>query len=214
MVLVLPFLLILYIPMIFLGITNPVSLKDSLDFDGLSGIVVVASVLLFVMFFIGMGAVSLGMKAAFYIIVRDKDLGLNLADDYFFFLKKQYLKKTIGLSLAILGIFLLAYMLFVLPIFYVIVPVYFMVIIYALNPDMPNSEILKAGFQLGNKKWFLSFGLLFVAGILSGVVGFLLCFIGVYVTQQFIDLPCYHVYKEVIGVSESNLIDEIGAPSE
>ena len=214
MVLILPFFLILYIPMIFVGITNPESLEDGLDFDGLSAIVIVACVLLFVIFFISMGAVSLGLKAAFYKIVRDKDLGLNTSDDYFFFLKKQYLKKTIGLSLTILGIFLLAYTLCILPVFYVIVPVYYMVIIYALNPDMPNSEILKAGFQLGNKKWFLSFGLLFVAGILAGVVGFLLCFIGIYVTQQFIDLPCYHVYKEVIGVGDSNPIDEVGAPSE
>ena len=214
MVLVLPFLFIVYIPMIFLGILSPDSFGENIDFNGLSITAAILTVLLFIVFFLTVSAISLGLKAGFYKIVRDKDLGLNTADDYFFFLKKQYIKKTIGLSLTILGIVLLAYVLCVLPVFYVIVPVYYMVIIYALNPDMPNSEILKAGFQLGNKKWFLSFGLLFVAGILAGVVGILLCFIGIYVTQQFIDLPCYHVYKEVIGVGESNPIDEVGAPSE
>jgi len=41
-----------------------------------------------------------------------------------------------------------------------------------------------------------------------------MCFVGIYVTQQFVNLPFYQIYKESIGFDELNIIDEIGTSSE
>ncbi|GGZ72718.1 hypothetical protein [Algibacter mikhailovii] len=212
--LIAPLFIILYIPLIFFGILSPDSFGDDIDLNGVSVTAGILTGLLFLVLLFAASALSLGFKAAFYRIIREKDLGLNTSDNYFFFFKKQYLSKTIGLSLSMLGMVLLSYILCVLPLLYLIVPLYYMTIIYALNPDMSNAEIIQAGFKLGNKKWLLSFGLLFVSAILSGIVGFLMCIIGVYVTRQFVDLPCYHIYKEVVGLDEVFAIDNIETSQE
>ncbi|WP_136481722.1 hypothetical protein [Cognatitamlana onchidii] len=210
MVLALPLFFIFYVPTVVLGVINAETFEGDIEFHGMSAFAIIVIVLLFAVLFVGLATVTLALKAAFYRIVKNKELGSQASDDYFFFFRKAYLRKTIGLSLKILGILILAYVLCVLPVFYVIVPIYYMTLIYALNPDLSTAEIIKAGFILGNKKWFLSFGLVFVSAILSSLIGFLMCFIGIYITQQFVDLPCYSIYKEVIGLNDKSPIDEIG----
>jgi uncharacterized membrane protein len=98
----------------------------------------------------------------------------------------------------------LATLLCFLPIIYVIVPLSFMVIVYAFNPELSVSEIIKLGFDLGNKKWFMSFGLMFVSGLLAGIVGMLMCFVGIYVTSSFSYLPHYFIYKDVVGYEDED----------
>ncbi|MFL1012075.1 hypothetical protein [Flavisericum labens] len=214
MVLALPLFIVFYVPMVLLGLISPETFEGDIDIDGVGVLIIIFGALFFLLLFVGMITVSVGLKAAFFRIIKNKDLGQNTTDDYFFFFKKRYYKKTFGLSLVVFGIVILAYILCVLPIFYAIVPVYFIITSYAMNPDISNSDLVKIGFKLGNKKWLITFGLLFVAWLLSTVVGFLLCFIGLYVTQQFIDIPVYQVYKEVIGFDDKNAIDEIGEPVE
>ncbi len=102
------------------------------------------------------------------------------------------------------GIAVLATLLCFLPIIYALVPLSFIVTVYAFNPDMSISEIVKLGFDLGNKKWLISFGLMFVAGFLGMIIGFLMCGFGVYVTSSFGQLPAYLIYKEVIGFDDDN----------
>jgi len=218
MLLMIPVMLVIYVPLIFLGLFSSESFNNEgtsfSELDSLQVLTIILTIALAVIVIIVIMAVSLALKAAFFRIIKNKDLGHNESDDYFFFLKKKYLKKTLGLSLVILGIVILAYILCVLPILYAIVPLYFIIVAFAMNPDMPNSDIVKAGFKLGNKKWLITFGLLFVAWLLSTVVGLLMCFIGLYVTQQFIDIPVYQVYKESIGFNETSPIEEIGTPVE
>ena len=71
------------------------------------------------------------------------------------------------------------------------------------------SEITKAAFNLGNKKWLITFGLILVSGMLAQVVGILMCFIGVLVTASFTVLPLYYIYKDSVGLDEKE-IDRIG----
>jgi len=170
----------------------------------ISPVFFIVMALIYVFMIIAMSTIGLGLKAAFYRICKLKDLEQMGKEDYFYFFKKPYLGKTIKLGLAFAGISVLAAMLCVFPIFYVIVPLSFIVVVYAFNPDLSVSEIIKLAFEIGNKKWFISFGLMFVSGFLAMIVGFLMCGFGVYVTASFSYLPPYFIYKEVVGFDDES----------
>lgn len=153
---------------------------------------------------VAMSTIALGLKAAFYRICKLKDLEQMGKEDYFYFLKKAYLGKTIKLGLAFAVIMAFALMLCVLPIIYAMVPLSFMVVVYAFNPDLSVSEIIKLAFNLGNKKWFISFGLMFVTGVLAWITGFIMCGFGLYVTKSFSYLPAYFIYKDVVGFDDES----------
>ncbi len=127
-----------------------------------------------------------------------------------YFFKKKYIGKILKLALASIGIYLLAMLLCVLPVFYVLVPMSYFSVVFAFNPELSTSEILKASFGIGNKKWLLSFGLILIAAILAEIIGLLMCFIGIFVTASFVYLPIYFVYKEVIGFDDSSELNQIG----
>jgi len=208
MVLAIPFVMIIYIPLIFMGFMDLNSGSyDSYDpyaQPDISPVFFIVMALIYVFMIIAMSTIGLGLKAAFYRICKLKDLEQMGKEDYFYFFKKPYLGKTIKLGLAFAGISVLAAMLCVFPIFYVIVPLSFIVVVYAFNPDLSVSEIIKLAFEIGNKKWFISFGLMFVSGFLAMIVGFLMCGFGVYVTASFSYLPPYFIYKEVVGFDDES----------
>lgn len=201
MLLMIPFYVIMYLPMIAMGLFDPESLNNMEEFNVLLMIPFILFMILFVIFAM---VVAFGMKASFYRICKIKDLNKATADDYFFYLKKPYLGKVIGLSLATFGITLVAVLLCVLPVFYVIVPVTLMNVIFAFNPELSTSEIVKAGFKLGNKKWLLTFGLIIISGLIAEIIGLLMCCVGILVTASFAYLPAYFIYKESVGFDENN----------
>lgn len=208
MVLAIPFVIIMYIPLIFMGLMDgytssydPYSTYEQPEISIVFGLVMFVVLIVFA---IAMSTIALGLKAGFYRICRLKDLEQMGKEDYFYFFKKPYLGKTIKLALAYTGITLLAALLCYLPLIYVAVPLTYMIVVYAFNPDLSISEIIKLSFEIGNKKWLISFGLMIVSGFLAGIVGFLMCFFGIYVTASFSYLPPYLIYKEVIGFDEDN----------
>lgn len=202
MVLAIPFIMIIYIPLVFMGITDAFISYDTYAEPSFSVISSLLLSLVYILMIVAMSTISLGLKAAFYRICKFKDLEEMGKDDYFYFFKKPYLVKTIKIGLVFSGIAVVSAMLCFFPIIYAVVPLSFIVVIYAFNPDMSISDILKSSFSLGNKKWLISFGLLFVTGFLAGIVGFLMCGIGVYLTSAFSYLPPYLIYKEVIGFDD------------
>lgn len=206
-----PFYIIMYLPLIAMGILDPEAMQQGGEPD-IAMLILFYLVMLVVMFFAMI--IGFGLKSAFYRICKAKDLNESTKDDYFYFFKKPYLGKTIKLAAMTFGISLLAMLLFVLPIIYVMVPIALMNVIYAFNPDMSASDIVKVGFKLGNKKWLITFGLMIVAGFLAQLVGMIMCFIGVFVTASFAAIPLYFIYKETIGISEQSAIDEIGTTTE
>ncbi len=77
-------------------------------------------------------------------------------------------------------------------------------VIFAFNPELSTSEIVKAGFKLGNKKWLLTFGLIIISGLIAEIIGLLMCCVGILVTASFAYLPAYFIYKESVGFDENN----------
>lgn len=199
MLIILPFYLLMYLPLIGAGLIDPYMFEHG----GASSFVLMMPFYFFILVFsVIASVVSFGMRAGFYRICKMKDLDEDGKEDYFFYLRKPYLGKLIKLSLATFGISLVAILLCYLPIFYVVVPITLMNVIFAFNPEQSVSEIVKSGFALGNKKWLITFGLVIVSSILASIVGMIMCFIGVIVTASFAYIPAYYIYKDSIGFDE------------
>lgn len=207
MAFMLPFYLIMYVPLIAMGVMDPESFANG----GEPNIAIMLPFYgLMIVFAFFASIISVGLKAAFFRICKHKDFNESKSDDYLYFFKRPYLGKTIRVGAASFLILMIGYLLCFLPVLYAMVPVAIINVIYAFNPDMSVAEIVNAGFKLGNKKWLITFGLIIVAGFLAGIVGMLMCFIGTFVTSAFAYIPLYKIYKESIGFNETNEIDEIG----
>lgn len=211
MVLMIPFYIIMYLPIIAMGILNPETFNNNAGPELVFLIPFSLFILAFAFFALVIG---FGLKSSFYRICKTKDFSETVADDYFYFFKKHYLGKTIKLAAATFGITLLAAFLCVFPIFYVMVPIAFINVIYAFNPELSVSEIINIGFKFGHKKWLLTFGLIIVSALLAEVIGLIMCCIGILVTISFAYIPIYFVYKESVGFNENDVIQEIGTTSE
>lgn len=154
---------------------------------------------------------SMLLNAAFFRMIKYIDLNESGAMPSFGVLMKgEYIKKALVLSLITTLIAIVAAMACYLPVFYVMVPLTLLGVIFAFNPDMSYSDLLKASFNLGNKKWMITFGLIFVSAFLAEIVGLLACGVGIFVTASFIYLPTYFIYKDTVGFEENSVIDKIG----
>ncbi|HLV70423.1 MAG TPA: hypothetical protein VKY34_06910 [Xanthomarina sp.] len=201
MVILIPLYLIMYLPFIGIGVLD----MDAYQYNNdISPILMIPFFIMIFVFSIVAMVLSFGMKASFYRICKMKDLNEAGSDDYFYYLKKPYLGKVIVLSLMTFGISLLATLLCFFPIIYVMVPITLINVIFAFNPDLSASDIIKAGFRLGNKKWLITFGLIVISAILAELVGLLMCFVGIFVTASFSYIPAYFVYKESVGFQNPN----------
>ncbi len=203
-IIVLPFILLLYLPLIGIiissattGDQNPEAIQAY--FAGLG----IMYILFFVAGILVLTVVSMALNAGFFRIMKRLDYNEAITtSDFFYFLKGKYFGKLLILMFASLFISLIAVMLCVFPIFYVMVPVSFFTVIFAFNPELSTGDIISASFKLGNKKWLLVFGLTLVASFLSQIVGMLLCGIGILITAPFVYHPIYLVYKNVVGFGE------------
>jgi hypothetical protein len=157
-----------------------------------------------------LGAVQVALNAAFFRIIKKLDHNeTTTTNDFFYFLKSNYLSKAFILMIVTILISIPAMILCYIPFIYVIVPFSFFSFFFAFNPELSVGDIVKASFGLGNKKWLLTFGLLIVSSILAQLVGLLLCLIGVFFTAAFVYHPTYLIYKHVIGFNGSNDDGEI-----
>ena len=102
-----------------------------------------------------------------------RDKGKNKGEDYFYFFKSDYLGKLLILGIIYAVLMAIAQWMFVLPTIYLLVPLSYISIVFSNNPDWSEMEIVKASFSIGNKKWLITFGTMFVCGIL-GALGALL----------------------------------------
>ena len=157
--------------------------------------------------------ITMAFVAAYYRICKQVVLGKDVEDDYFYFLKKKYFSKLLMLGIIHTGIAVVAQFLFVIPYIYAFVPLAYFTIIFANNPNLSEGEIVKASFKLGNKKWLITFGTMFLSGLL-GMLGIIACGIGILFTMSIIYLPVFFIYKEVIGFEDTNEIEQIGIKDE
>ena len=215
-IIMMPLIIVLYLPLIGMIIAQQESgYSDPEAFSGFFGGVSILYVLFVIVGIFVLGAISVALNAAFFRIMKKLDYNESVTtSDFFYFVKGKHLSKIFVLMLASFGIAILAMLLCYLPIFYVMIPLSYFSLIYAFNPELSVGEIVKVSFKLGNKKWLITFGLMIVASILSQIVGFLLCGIGLLFTAAFVYHPIYLIYKNVIGFNRTDAIEEIGTLSE
>ena len=147
---------------------------------------------------------SMGIAAHFFKVCKiiDMDTG-EPTGDYFEFFRGGNLKRLFVLALAAMGISLLAVALCYLPIFYAIVPLQLMVPIFAFNPKLSVSDIVKGAFKLGNKHWIYVFGFYIIASQVAQL-GVILCIVGVIFTASIVHLPVYYFCKDTIGFDQDD----------
>ncbi|MBP2831673.1 hypothetical protein J8281_05675 [Aquimarina sp. U1-2] len=205
---VVPLFFIIYIPIFaIVGLDTYYSGDTSFPKEELSiGLILLLVVVIGVIILIT-SAIQFAITAHFYRVCKQVDLSQAETSSYFKFLKGPYLGKVFTLAIATFAIAIVAASLCYLPILYVMVPLHLLVPLFAFNPEVSASHLIKASFKLGNKIWPVAFGLLLLSSILSQLVGAFLCFIGVFVTASFVYMPVYFMYKETIGFEEEDIQD-------
>lgn len=200
-----PFLLVVYIPLfpIYAGmLTDGGSSYEAQSFvENISGMMLFVwiGVIFFLSFLIQ--PFILSIAGNFLRVCKNKDLNQEVATDGYFGLLKKHFGKMVLLSLATMGIALLAALLCYLPIFYVMVPLQLFLPVLVFNESMTVSEIIKASFKLGNKYWLMLFGLIIVSSLLASL-GILLCGIGIIVTSYYQYIVIYYFYKDSVGFDD------------
>lgn len=195
---ILPFYILIYIPLIAAGISDP----EMLQHDEMPVPVAIGMIFTMPIFLIGVMTVSLALMAAFLRICMVKDLNKQDNDDYFFYFKNGRLRKLFTLSVIYCGVILLGMLTCGLGLIYAVVPLSLVPAFLAFNEELSAMEIVKASFRLGNKNWLVIFGLIIVMGIVAEL-GIILCFVGILFTAMLAKIPVYFMYKQGVGFSDN-----------
>jgi len=193
---ILPFYLLIYLPMIAMGISDPDAFEQQEIPPAFAGLMSLIAPI----FSVGVMTVGICLNAAFLRICRKYDLNEMGRDDYFYYFKKEYLIKALILSLIMLGLSLVGLLTCGLGIVYLVVPMSLFPAFFAFDKELTALEIVKAGFALGNKNWLMIFLLVLVAGLVAQL-GVILCLVGVFFTAMFSKIPIYFIYKDAVGIS-------------
>lgn len=204
LIIMLPLIFIIYLPLIGVIITQ--SQDGTSDPEAFSGVFAGMSVI-YILFIIvavfALSTISMVLNAGFFRIMKKLDYNETVStSDFFYYFKAHFFSKTFLLMLMTLLIAVIAILLFYIPIFYVMIPMSYFTVVFAFHPELSVGDIVKVSFRLGHKKWWLTFGLILIGGLLAEIVGFLLCGIGILFTASFVYHPMYLIYKEVIGFEE------------
>lgn len=211
-VIVLPFILLLYVPFIMMIISQ----SDAGEFNtyGMSDVFAGFSIIYMVFFGIGIiviSTVQTSLYMSFLRMLKKLDEGREVkTSELFYFIKGKYLGKIFLLMLITILIAIPAILFFYLPFLYLIIPISFFSVVFAFNPEWSLGDIISGGFQLGNKKWFLTFGLLFLSYVLLVIAITLSCGLGSLFLTPFMYHPLYQIYKNTVGFDNSTELDQIG----
>lgn len=211
-VIVLPFMLLLYVPFIMMIISQGEA--GEFNTNGMSDLFAGFSVLYIIFFGIGImiiSTVQASLYMSFLRMLKKLDEGREVKTaELFYFIKGKYLGKIFLLMLITILIAIPAILFFYLPFIYLIIPISFFSVVFAFNPEWSVGEIISGGFELGNKKWFLSFGLLFCSYVLLLIAITLSCGLGSLFLTPFLYHPLYQIYKNTIGFDTQSELDQIG----
>ncbi|GAA0711267.1 hypothetical protein [Aquimarina litoralis] len=205
--LAIPFILAVYIPLLPFYIDMLQNAGDPYYqptfLEGFSVVMIIVWVIVIFALSFVMQVLNISIYGHFLKVVKNEDLGLTEETGGYFTIAKKYFGKIILISLANMGISIVAMLACYFPLFYVMVPLQLVILIFIFNPEMSVENIIKAAFKLGNKYWFTFFGLIFISGLLSAL-GIILCYIGVIATLFFSYVVMYYMYKDTIGFEEEN----------
>lgn len=191
---ILPFYIMIYIPIIAAGITDPEVLRS----DEPPVMVIIGMAILLPVFLVGVMTFGLALNAAFLKICKQKDRNEVANDDYLYFFKQGRLGKVFNLALIMLGLTILGMLACGIGIFYLIVPFSLFPAFLAFNEEFSAMDIVKASFALGNKNWLIIFGLVIIIGVLAEL-GVILCCVGILFTAMLVKVPSYYMYKYGVG---------------
>ena len=201
MIISLPFIIVLYVPLVMSLMAQ--SKAGEFDTDIFGTMFAGFSLFYIGIFILGILAVAvfqLALHAGFFRILKyiDEEKEVKISD-LFYFLKGKYFGAVTLLTLATLIISAIAALLCYVPLIYAMIPLSFLPIIFAFNCEKSVGDIVQIGFNLGTKKWLISFGLFFVSNLLVILVTIITCGLGSLFVSFFIYLPLYYVYKQVVG---------------
>ena len=196
-----PFIIVLYGPLMVAFVAQAKS--GHFDPDIFGSLFTGFTVFYLVVFFFGILAAAvfqLALQAAFFRIIRAIDQGQEIkASELFYFLKGKYFGSVTLLMIATILVSLIAALLCYVPLIYAIIPISFFAIVYAFNSEMSIGNIVSISFNLGTKKWLISFGLFFVTYLLVVFLTIITCGLGSLFLSPFVYIPLYFIYKEVVG---------------
>ena len=221
-IIMLPLIIAIYVPLIGVMIAQAESGEINPDaYDAVFAGFSILFIIFLIVGFLVLGTLTTALQAGFYRIMKKLDYDEDVqTSDFFYFVKGKYLWKLFTLLLVVMlisiGVGIIMALLLIPTFFmsmlltlYIMVPLSLVNVFYAYNPELEVGDIIKGSFKLGNKKWFLIFGLILVSSILSQIIGILLCGIGLMFTAAFVYHPIYLVYKNVIGFDDEVPINHI-----
>jgi len=203
----LPFIIILYIPLILLFVAESQDGQfETNEFNTFFAGFSILYILFFILGILTITVIQLAMNASFFRILRRLDTNQEVKiTDLFYYVKGKYVSTLFLLMIMAIVISIIATLLCFLPIIYAMIPISFFTIMFAFNPELNVGDIVKLSFNLGTKKWLISFGLFFVANLVIMILTMLTCGLGSIFLAPFIYHPSYIIYKEVVGFDDSNL---------
>ncbi|MDN3665809.1 hypothetical protein ACFFU1_18380 [Algibacter miyuki] len=217
LVIMLPLILVLYVPLIGLMVAQQESgYNDQEALNTFIGGMSVFYVLFVIIGICVLGTISMALQASFFRIIKrmDHDEAVTTSD-FFHFIKGKYLSKVFVLMLIAIGIAIPSALLCYIPLLYTMVPISFFTLIFAYNAEFSTGEIVKASFKIGNKKWGITLALFLVSYLCIMVLSMITCGLGSLFLQAFLLHPIYLVYKKVVGFDETtDAIEEIGTSIE
>lgn len=147
--------------------------------------------------------ISTTVNFGFFRIVKQIDTGGRFEfSDFFYFIKSDHIVKSILVILAYFGVALLATLMCVLPLFYVMIPLMFVPPMFAYNnTELSVSETIKLSFQLGHKKWGITFVITVLNGIFLYLITIFTCGLGSLFFGCIMQLPIYIIYKKTLAES-------------
>ena len=201
LIITLPFIIVLYGPLLVSLVGQSKSGHFNSDiFSSLFAGFTAFYLIVFVFGILAAVVFQLALQAGFFRIMKAIDEGKEVkASDLFYFLKSKYFGSVTLLMIATILVSLIAALLCYVPLIYAIIPISFFTIVYAFNPELSIGDIVQISFNLGTKKWLISFGLFIVTYLLVIFLTILTCGIGSLFLSPFVYLPLYFVYKEVVG---------------
>lgn len=213
LIVIIPFAVVVYVPLMPFYIDAMTGGYDpyysSSPFDQYSPILIILWMILVLVLSLIMQAVNYSIYGNFLKVLKNEDMGTSEDTGGYFDLLKKHFSKLVMLTLATLGIAILAALLCYLPLIYAMVPLQLMLPIFVFNEDLSVGDVVKAAFKLGNKYWLILFALILVASMLSSL-GVILCYIGMIATLFFTYIVMYYIYKETIGFEGDDQIESIG----
>ena len=214
---IIPFILVIYIPLIPIYFEMLQNAGDPYytpsAFNDYTPAMIVGWVIVVFFFFFLVQIVMMSIYGHFFKELKRIDFGTNEPIGGYFTLLKTHFGKFFMLSLATMGIAILAILLCYLPVFYVMVPLHWVFPIFIFNDKLSVGDTIKAAFKFGNKNWLVFAGIGFVASIIASL-GAIACYIGMIATMFFTYVATYVTYRDTIGFDDVDGISDIGKPSE